>query len=72
MKILFIIAAVIALQACKHPLGVQGEGDIIELRSGVRGQHVEHVRGHQVDGDAYLWYMFKPEQRHWRSRVSAA
>jgi hypothetical protein len=37
MRIWFALLGVALLMACKHPLAVKGQGDIFEVRSGIRG-----------------------------------
>ena len=44
MRILITLAVILALQACKHPLAIEGEGDIIERLSGVRGCSLEEFQ----------------------------
>lgn len=41
MKILLIFLAFVFFQACKHPLAIEGEGDIIERLVGLRGCSLE-------------------------------
>ncbi|MEP5765031.1 MAG: family 16 glycosylhydrolase [Halieaceae bacterium] len=44
MKILLVILSLVLLQACKHPLEIEGEGDIVERLSGERGCTLEEFR----------------------------
>ena len=37
MRFLLAIFSLLLLQACKHPLAIEGEGDIVERLAGVRG-----------------------------------
>jgi N-acetylneuraminic acid mutarotase len=44
MKILFTLVIVLFLHACKHPLAIEGEGDIIERLVGHRGCSLEEFQ----------------------------
>lgn len=37
LRLLLIISCLAALAACKQPLEIRGEGDIVEIRRGERG-----------------------------------
>jgi hypothetical protein len=37
MKLILSLSLLLLIAACKHPLAVQGEGDIVEVRNGIRG-----------------------------------
>ncbi len=41
---LLIALCIVGLQACKHPLAIEGEGDIIEVSGGTRGCTLEQYR----------------------------
>jgi hypothetical protein len=71
-----IIAAAMLLAACKHPLEVQGRGDIIETAAGVRGCSLEEFqagvgrcRNNTVNGDEDAVYRALPRPgwrfSHW-------
>ena len=44
MKILSALVVLLLLQACKHPLAIEGEGDIIERLAGLRGCSLEEFQ----------------------------
>lgn len=44
MKILSALLVLFLLQACKHPLAIEGEGDIIERLAGLRGCSLEEFQ----------------------------
>jgi polyhydroxybutyrate depolymerase len=60
LKPLWILLALLSLGACKHPLAVQGEGDIVELLTGERGCTLAQsqagstrCRDNEVSGEDY-------------------
>ncbi len=71
-----VIAAAALLGACKHPLEIQGQGDIIETARGVRGCSLEEFEGgvarcssNAVNGDEDATYRALPRPgwrfSHW-------
>ncbi len=44
MKKILIITSIFLLHACKHPLAIEGEGDIVERLAGERGCTLEEFR----------------------------
>ena len=44
MRVLTIFALLLLLQACKHPLAIEGEGDIVERLAGERGCTLEEFQ----------------------------
>ena len=60
-RILTATLLVLAIQACKHPLEIEGEGDIVERLDGVRGCTLEQYQAqdsrcteNEVVGEAYV------------------
>jgi hypothetical protein len=43
-RFIFLLAGIVALAACKQPLVIDGEGDIIELNQGIRGCALEEFQ----------------------------
>ena len=75
-------AAVLLLGACKHPLEIQGQGDIIETASGIRGCALEEFQAgigrcanNAVDGNEDLVYRALPRPgwrfSHWDGACAA-
>lgn len=44
VKLTLIFLSLLLLQACKHPLAIEGEGDIVERQSGERGCSLEEFQ----------------------------
>jgi hypothetical protein len=44
MKFSLILFCLFAIQACKHPLAIQGQGDVVEVLSGLRGCSLEEFQ----------------------------
>ncbi len=76
LKKALIISAATLLAACKHPLEIQGQGDIIETAGGVRGCSLEEFQAgvsrclsNAVDGDEDAVYRALPRPgwrfSHW-------
>ena len=66
-RILFLVLGVAALQACKHPLAIEGEGDIVELTNSGRGCTLEQFQAgdpactdNEVTGDYFVNYRAEP------------
>ncbi len=75
-------AAVLLLGACRHPLEIQGQGDIIETASGIRGCALEEFQAgigrcanNAVDGNEDLVYRALPRPgwrfSHWDGACAA-
>ena len=70
MKPLLLLAAVVSvltLQACKHPLAIEGEGDIVEITGSGRGCTLEQYQAgdsvctqNAVSGDYVVNYRAVP------------
>jgi YD repeat-containing protein len=67
MRILITLAAILALQACKHPLAIVGEGDIIDVSNSGHGCSLEQFQardiactGNEVTGDYVVNYKAEP------------
>ena len=61
MRIILIVASLLLLHACKHPLSIEGKGDIVELLNGERGCTLEEFEqssprcaDNEVVGEAYV------------------
>jgi RHS Repeat len=62
-----ILLASVALQACKHPLAIEGEGDIVDVNSSGHGCTLEQFRAqdaactaNEVSGDYFVNYKAQP------------
>ena len=62
-----VLLATIALQACKHPLEIEGEGDIIDANNSGHGCTLEQFRAqdtacteNEVSGDYFVNYKAEP------------
>ena len=60
MRTLLWLSVLLFLQACKHPLAIEGQGNIIELLLGVRGCTLSEFQtsspkctDNQVIGESY-------------------
>ena len=69
---LLTITSMTILQACKHPLAIEGEGDIVEVFGSGRGCLLEQFREgnaacteNEVAGDYYVNYQARP-RKGWR------
>ncbi len=78
LRRVLIPVAVLLLGACKHPLEIQGQGDIIETASGIRGCALEEFQAgigrctnNAVDGNEDVTYRALPRPgwrfSHWDS-----
>jgi hypothetical protein len=73
MKVLFLLIWILFLQACKHPLAIEGEGDILERLGGFRGCTLEEFQANSprctdnavVDDDYIVSYEAVPRDG-WR------
>jgi len=61
VKIISILLSLLLLAACKHPLAIDGEGDIVERLEGERGCTLEEFQAasprctdNEVTGEAYI------------------
>ena len=48
MRVLSALVVLLLLQACKHPLAIEGEGDIIERLAGLRGCSLEEFQANSI------------------------
>jgi YD repeat-containing protein len=62
-----ILLAMIALQACKHPLAIEGEGDIVDANNSGHGCTLEQFQAqdtacteNEVSGDYFVNYKAEP------------
>ncbi len=67
-----LVFILLALQACKHPLAIQGEGDIVELNETGRGCTLEQFQAgatacteNEVSGDYLVNYRAVPRDGWW-------
>ena len=44
LRLAIIISCLLLMQACKHPLAIEGEGDIVERLDGARGCTLEQFQ----------------------------
>ena len=44
MRVLTVIAVILLLHACKHPLEIQGQGDIVDLNGSGHGCTLEQFQ----------------------------
>lgn len=75
-RLIIVLAGALALAACKQPLVIEGEGDIIELNQGVRGCALEEFQAgwprcadNDITDNESLWYRALPRPgwkfSHW-------
>lgn len=62
-----VLLAVFTLQACKHPLAIVGEGDVVDANNSGRGCTLEQFQGrdaacinNEVSGDYFVNYKAEP------------
>lgn len=83
LQTLLLIACLVALTACKQPLAIKGEGDIVELKRGERGCALEEFRAgwtrctdNEVSGSESLVYRALPRPgwtfSHWEGQCAKA
>ena len=75
MKTVFALALLLSLQACKHPLAIQGQGDIVDLNDNGFGCTLEQFQAgnaaceNDVQGDYFVNYSGVPRAgwnfSHW-------
>jgi serralysin len=66
-RVLAVLGTILVLQACKHPLAIVGEGDIIDLNNSGYGCTLEQFQSgdpacseNEVSGDYYVNYRAEP------------
>lgn len=83
LRLLLIISCLAALAACKQPLAIRGEGDIVELKRGERGCALEEFRAgwtrctdNEILGSESLVYRALPRPgwafSHWEGSCAKA
>ncbi|MEE4147040.1 MAG: hypothetical protein V2I26_19700 [Halieaceae bacterium] len=83
LRLLLIISCLAALAACKQPLAIEGEGDIVELKRGERGCALEEFRAgwtrcteNEILGSESLVYRALPRPgwafSHWEGSCAKA
>lgn len=71
MRLILSLTLLLILQACRHPLAIRGEGDIVDLNEGPFGCSLEQYRRgdpaceNEVVGDYFVNYTAIP-RRGWR------
>jgi hypothetical protein len=67
LKILAVVVAVLLLQACRHPLAIEGEGDIVDVNNSGHGCTLEQFQAqdtdcteNEVSGDYFVNYKAEP------------
>lgn len=72
MRLFTAVTLILLLQACKHPLAIVGEGDIVELNGTGRGCKLEQFQAadpacteNESSGDYFVNYRAQPRDGWW-------